>query len=147
MRARHRVRQIVNAVNLSTLLGLLVAGIGRARPSRGPDGLMVARGYRLPVPAAVAFTIGNVVVLRISDERLARRPELLLHEGRHATQYAFCVGPVMLPLYFVAAGVSWVLSGDFASHNVFERLAGLDDGGYQRRPARAALTGRRRPAG
>ncbi len=147
MRPRHRVRQTVNVINLSTPLGFLIAGIGRAKPSRGPHGLVVARGYRLRVPAAVAFTVGNVIVVRISDERLAGRPELLLHEGRHATQYAFCIGPLMLPFYFVAAGVSWVLSGDFASHNLFERLAGLDDGGYQRRPVRIALAGRRRRAG
>ena len=36
----------------------------------------------------------------------------------------------MLPLYFAAAGMSWALCGDFAAWNVFERQAGLADGGY-----------------
>ncbi len=119
-------------VNLSTPLGFLVAAAGRATLSRGPDGLFLARGYRLPVPAAPAFTIGNVVLLRIDDAALARRPRLLAHEGRHATQYAWCVGPVMLPLYGLAAAWSWLRCGDPATRNVFERLAGLADGGYVR---------------
>ena len=130
VRASMRLRQVVNAVNLSTLLGLLVAAIGRARVQSGPDGLLLARGYRLRVPDAPAFTIGNVVLLRLTDEQLARRPLLLKHEGRHSTQYAICIGPVMLPLYFLAAGWSWLRCRDFAWHNAFERLAGLADGGY-----------------
>lgn len=130
MRASLRVRQVLNLVNLSTLLGLLVAAIGRAQVQRGPDGLVLARGYRLRVPRAPAFTIGNVILLRLSDDQLARRPLLLQHEARHSTQYAVCIGPVMLPLYFLAAGWSWLRCRDFAWHNVFERLAGLTDGGY-----------------
>jgi hypothetical protein len=131
MRPRHQVRQVVNVLNLSTPLGLLIAALGRARLHRGPDGLVLARGWRLPIRTAPAFTVGNVVMLRLSDDRLSRRPGLLAHEGRHATQYAFCVGLPLLPLYFLAAGVSWVLTRDFAYGNVFERLAGLADGGYQ----------------
>ena len=38
------MRQVVNVVNLSTPLGLLVALAGRARLSRGPDGLLLADG-------------------------------------------------------------------------------------------------------
>ena len=36
----------------------------------------------------------------------------------------------MLPLYFVSVGISYLLAGDHSSYNPFERLAGLDDGGY-----------------
>jgi hypothetical protein len=129
-----RVRQVVNLVNLSTPLGLLVALAGRADVRRGPDGLLIARGYRLRVPRAPAFTVGNVVLVRLDDEALARRPRLLVHEARHATQYAWCVGPLMIPLYGVAAAWSWVRSRDLAAYNVFERLAGLEDGGYRTRP-------------
>ena len=100
--------------------------------SPGPDGLLLARGYRLRLPAAPAFTIGNVVLLRIDDATLARRPRLLAHESRHATQYAWCAGPVMLPLYGLAVAWSWLRCGDPSSYNVFERLAGLADGGYVR---------------
>ena len=132
MRATLRLRQVANVVNLSTPLGVLVALLGRARLARGPDGLVLARGYRLRVPPAPAFTLGNVVLLRLDDGALARRPRLLAHESRHATQYAWCVGPVMLPLYGLAAGWSWLRCRDVATYNVFERHAGLGDGGYAR---------------
>ena len=102
---------------------------------RGPDRLFVGTGYRLPVPPAPAFCLGNVIITR----RDGLTPELLRHEARHATQYACCAGPVMLPLYFIAAGLSWALTGDFGSRNVFERRAGLADGGYRDRPLRPAL--------
>jgi hypothetical protein len=132
VRATLRLRQAANVVNLSTPLGVLVALLGRARLARGPDGLVLARGYRLRVPPAPAFTLGNVVLLRLDDGALARRPRLLAHESRHATQYAWCVGPVMLPLYGLAAGWSWLRCRDVATYNVFERHAGLGDGGYAR---------------
>jgi hypothetical protein len=143
MRPRHWVRLAVNLLNGSTLAGLAVSVAGRTRLARFPDGLLVGTGYRLPVPPAPAFTLGNVILTR--REVLGRDPVLLRHEARHATQYAWCGGLLMLPLYFAAAGVSWLLSGDFGAWNVFERAAGLADGGYADVPLRAAL--RRRPAG
>jgi hypothetical protein len=131
VRASLRLRQVVNAVNLSTLLGLLVARVGHARVVHGADGLLLARDYSLTMPRAPAFTIGNVILVRLTDEQLAGRPTLLRHEARHSTQYAFCIGPLMLPLYFLAAGWSWLRCRDFAWHNFFERQAGLADGGYR----------------
>lgn len=130
MRPAIRLRQVANLVNLSTPLGLLLALAGRSRFSRGPDGLVLARGFRLPVRAP-ALTVGNVVLLRLDDAALAGRPRLLLHESRHATQYAWCLGPGLLPLYAVAAAWSWLRWRDPATGNVFERLAGLADGGYR----------------
>ena len=106
-----------------------------------PDGLLVGTGYRLPVPPAPAFTLGNVILTR--HDVLSRDTVLLRHEARHATQYAWCGGLLMLPLYLAAAGVSWLLSGDFGAWNIFERGAGLADGGYAARPLRPRL---RRPA-
>ena len=38
------------------------------------------------------------------------------------------------------AGASWALCGDFGAWNVFERLAGLADGGYARKPLYRPLT-------
>ena len=130
-------------VNLSTPLGLGLALAGRGRIRRGPDGLLVAHAVRLPARAP-AFTVGNVVLLRLDDAALARRPRLLVHEARHATQYACCGGLVMVPLYLAAAAVSWLLTGDTGCRNVFERRAGLTDGGYTDKPLRPALrrTGR-----
>ncbi len=81
VRAPLRLRQILNAINLSTLLGLLVARIGHARVVHGPDGLLLARDYRLTVPRAPAFTIGNVILVRLTDEQLAGRPTLLRARG------------------------------------------------------------------
>ena len=145
---RLRVRQAVNLVNGSTLAGLGVAALGGAALARTVDGLFLGTGYRLPVPPAPAFCLGNVIVTR----RGGIDPGSLLfaHEARHATQFACCGGVVMLPLYFLAAGVSWMLTGDFGSRNIFERRAGLAEGGYAERPLRPALShlaARSRPSG
>lgn len=138
MRARHRVRLAVNLVNGSTLAGIGLALAGRARLVRVPDGLLAGTGYRLPVPAVPAFTMGSVILTR-SRDALPADSALFRHEARHATQYAWCGGLLMLPLYFTAAGVSWLLCGDFGAWNVFERQAGLADGGYADHPLRQAL--------
>jgi hypothetical protein len=139
MRLGYRVRLAVNIVNGSTLFGVLVAVLGRARLVRGPDGLLIGDGYRLPVPPAPAFCVGNVILTRLDRDALGGGARLLAHEARHATQYAWCAGLLMLPLYFIAAAASWVLTGDFAARNVFERRAGLADGGYADRQLRPAL--------
>jgi hypothetical protein len=137
MRAGLRARQAVNLANGSTLAGLGVAALGRARVARSAEGLFTAIGYRLPVPNAPAFCLGNVIVTRL-DEIVPGSP-LFRHEARHATQYAWCGGVVMVPLYLVAAAASWALTGDFSSRNVFERAAGLADGGYADTPLRPGL--------
>ena len=126
---RYRVRAMVNLANGSTLLGLGLARAGRTRLARAQGCLLIATRYRLPVPPAPAFTVGNVILTR-RDTLLPADSALFRHEARHATQYAWCGGLLMLPMYFAAAGVSYVLSGDFGTWNVFERQAGLADGGY-----------------
>ena len=144
MRARHRVRLVVNLANGATLAGVGVALAGRARVTRAADGLLTGTGYRLPAPPAPAFTMGNVIITRHAE--LAVGSTLFRHEARHTTQYAWCGGLLMLPFYFTAAGVSWLLCGDFGSWNVFERGAGLADGGYADRPLRPVLRRRARGA-
>ena len=135
MRASHRLRLALNLVNGSTLCR------ARRRPARPrpavascPGGLLAGTGYRLPVPSAPAFTLGNVIITRRPS--IDAESDLFRHEARHATQYAWCGGLLMLPCYFAAAGVSWLLSGDVGAWNPFERLAGLADGGYRDRPLR-----------
>ena len=135
------MRLAVNLANGSTLAGLGVAIAGRARLSRTADGLLAGTGYRLPVPAVPAFTLGNVIVTR--RDTLPADSTLFRHEARHTTQYAWSGGLLMLPLYFAAAGASWVLCGDVGAWNVYERWAGLADGGYADRPLRPVWT--RRP--
>jgi hypothetical protein len=141
VRLRYRVRLAVNLLNGSTLAGLAVARAGGARLARLPGGLLVGAGYRLPVPSAPAFTLGNVIITH--RQSLECGSPLLRHEARHCTQYAWCGGLLMLPLYFAAAGVSWVLSGDAGAWNAFERGAGLADGNYTARPLRRVLGKRR----
>lgn len=126
-----RVRTVVNWINLSTILGLVVARIGGATITPRGRGTYLATGYRYGFPAASAFTIGSVIVSKHDLAHLQARPVLLRHEDRHCTQYAVVLGPVMLVLYAVCVGISYALAGDHASYNPFERLAGLDDGGYR----------------
>jgi hypothetical protein len=133
---------VVNAINLSTLAGLLVASIGRAHLTAGPRHTVLATDLRLPMRAG-ALTIGDVIMTRKSLDGVHERPRLIRHELRHTVQYAWCLGVVMLPLYVIAAGASWILTGDPASRNVFEQLAGLDDGNYKVRPLRPIYTRRR----
>ncbi|MFB9798179.1 hypothetical protein ACFFON_14670 [Arthrobacter citreus] len=145
-----RIRRLLNLINLSTPAGLALARAAKCRITRGPDGLLLAGGWTWPLPRAAAFTVGNVILYRsraASSFRPAHRgplasglrtvgpspSRLLRHESRHSTQYA-ALGPAFLPLYFLAAGISRLRTGDPASGNIFERLAGLEDGGY-RRPA------------
>ena len=132
-----RARQVVNLANGSTLAGLGVAALGGARVTRGADRLFVGTGYRLPLPPAPAFCLGNVIITRLQG--LDPSSALFRHEARHATQYACCGGVVMVPLYLAAAAASWALTGDTGSRNVFERRAGLADGGYTDKPLRPAL--------
>jgi hypothetical protein len=139
VRASHQARQAVNLLNGSTAAGILVAAAGRARLSRAPAGLLIGAGYRLPVPVAPAFTVGNVVLTRMDADALSAVEPLLRHEARHATQYACCGGLPMIPAYLLAAAWSWALTGDFGTRNVFERRAGLADGGYSERPVRPVL--------
>ena len=89
------------------------------------------------MPTAPAFCLGNVIVTR--SDGIDPGSLLFAHEARHATQFACCGGVVMIPLYLAAAGVSWALTGDFGARNVFERRAGLADGGYADKPLRSVL--------
>ena len=137
MRAAPRARQVVNAVNLSTLVGLGLAKIAHASLEKGPDGIVVARDARGRFPVADAYTIGNVVAVRpgvtLSDD-------LLAHESTHSTQWACCV-VLFLPLYLLAVAWSWLRAGDHWSRNTFERRAGLVKGGYTEHPLRPVWGG------
>jgi len=113
-----------------------VATLGGAEIARSVDGLFTGTGYRLPVPPAPAFCLGNVIITR--RDAIDPVSRLFRHEARHATQFAWCGGVIMIPLYLAAAGVSWALTGDFGARNAFERLAGLADGGYADTPLRPA---------
>lgn len=133
------LRRAANWANLSTPLGLAVARAGRARVRRGPRGLWLAEGYRLGFPVAGAFTVGNVVVTAHDFSTLEEAlPGTLAHEDEHAWQWMACLGLPFLPMYAAAMGVSFLVSGDRAAYNPFERAADLEAGGYLRTPHRWA---------
>lgn len=129
-----RTRQVSNWINLSTPLGLLVARYGRCDLSPGPYGIILAKNWSRSFPRVRnrAMTIGDVVLLGISDEHLAGRAHLLEHEARHCGQYAWCLGPLFfLPAYGLASAWSWLHTRNPALRNVFEVRAGLVEGGYR----------------
>jgi hypothetical protein len=126
------LRRAGNLLNLSTPLGLLVARLGRARVRAGPHGLLLAEEVRLPLLAAGAMTIGNVVLTRGRFADLVRAlPRVLEHESRHASQWLRWGGLPFLPAYLIGAAWSLLRTGDRAAGNPFERAAGLEDGGYR----------------
>ncbi|MBE0011357.1 MULTISPECIES: hypothetical protein [unclassified Arthrobacter] len=140
MTPAHRMRWLLNWMNLSTGAGLLLARAKGCDIRRGPEGLFLAFSYTGTLPVASAFTVGNTILFRAPVTAGLPRPGLLSHEARHSTQYAFCLGLPFLPLYFAAAGISLLRTGDPASLNIFERHAGLAAGGYVERPARPLST-------
>ena len=127
------VRNLANALNGSTALGLMLGAVGRGRP-RKVGHLIVFDGVRLPWVTASAMTVGSVVLImgRSLEEISARVPTLLDHEDEHAWQYAYCFGLPFLPLYFAAMTWSMVRTKDRAAANFFKIQAGLETGGYLR---------------
>ena len=147
-------RIVGNFANLSTPLGLAIAGLGGATIKRGPRGLFLGEEYRFSFPIAGAFTVGNVITTSSTwDEMLSRNPLLIKHEEAHTWQYLYCLGlPYYIP-YVIFMGWSVIRTGDRAARNFFERHAGLTAGGYQelptiyrvRRMATQPLKKKRRP--
>ncbi|GAA3588329.1 hypothetical protein [Kribbella ginsengisoli] len=134
---RWQVLKLVwNTVNLSTVAGVVVGLIGRARFSRGPRGLFYATGYKLKFPVAGAFTIGNMILTKHDRAYFEARPVLVRHEERHSWQYFCLFGLPMLPLYVLGVVWSFLRTGCPASRNPFERLASLKDGNYDEKPVR-----------
>jgi hypothetical protein len=136
------LRFIGNIVNLTTLAGLLVGLIGRARLRRGPRGLILGEGYKLKFPVAGAFTIGNVITTSSTwEEKLEELPSLLQHEEGHTWQYLYCIGLPFYVGYGICMAWSVLRTGDRAAQNFFERQAGLAIGGYPELPTRPISAG------
>src|SRR4051812_47748976 len=116
-----RLRAVINWLNLMTPLGLLIARIGGCARQPGPHGLVIRTDYKLRIPDAGAFTLGNVVTTRHGADYLLaeEKAALLAHEATHSIQAAV-LGPFFIPLYFAAAGWSWLLSADVGGRNLFE---------------------------
>ncbi|MEV0326421.1 hypothetical protein AB0H63_08190 [Micromonospora echinospora] len=140
---RQRTRTTLTWLNGTMPAGLALAVLARTTRRRTPDGIVVAGGYRLPVPRQRCFTVGSVVLTRRPPEWLLHpdRADLLTHERRHIDQYAL-LGPLFWPAYWLACVWSYALTGTYGCGNVFERRAGLAAGGYPEptlRPWAAAL--------
>lgn len=138
----HARRRTANLLNGSTLLGLWFARRHGVPLRPGPHGLWLAPGYprRFPAPHAGAVCVGEVVLLRRGRAGAAGvdvmddDPGLLRHESLHAEQWARWGSLPFLVAYGLASGWSWLRTGDVWSANHFEVAAGLEEGGYLRRP-------------
>src|SRR2546430_8888673 len=95
-------RAWINLASGSTVVGVGVATLGGAGVARSRNRLFVGTGYRLPVPPAPAFCLGNVIVTRLDG--LDPSSALFRHEARHATQYACCGGGGVGPLELGGVG-------------------------------------------
>ena len=128
------VRFVGNFANLSTPLGLAVAGMGGATIKRGPRGLFLAEGYRLGFPIAGAFTDRQCRSRPAAHGKRCQPQSALLikHEEAHTWQYLYCLGlPYYIP-YVIFMGWSVIRTGDRAARNFFERQAGLSLGRLHR---------------
>ncbi|SDY09024.1 hypothetical protein SAMN05444365_101631 [Micromonospora pattaloongensis] len=133
------LRTALTWANGTSVVGLALALAARTALRRGPDGVLLAGGYRFPAPKQPLFTIGSVIFTRTTAGWLSEHPALVAHESRHVTHYAL-LGPLYWPVYWAASAYSAALTGDFFSRNVLERHAGLDAGGYGERPLRPWAT-------
>ncbi len=137
------VRNAANWCNLSTPLGLAVAAVGGARIRRGRRGTIICDGYRWRFPIGGAYTLGSVITTHAPsfDDLEAHNPGLFEHEEAHTWQFAYSLGLVYLPIYCAMMGWSWLVTGDKASANLYERGAGLREGGYVEHPRRPVGAG------
>ena len=87
----------------------------------------------------LAVLRGTALLADVSDRTLAKIAQATRRKSYQEGDTVYEMGDPVENLYFVAAGLSWALTGDFGSRNVFERRAGLADGGYHDRPLRPAL--------
>ncbi len=134
LRPQDQLRRAINFATGATPLGLALAQRGQASRRPGPDGTIIAANYRsrFPAPNAAAVTIGDVILLRLDEQQLQARPELIRHEVRHSVQWAWFLGLIGFPLAYGLASIwSMLTVGDAARGNFFERDANLMDGGYQ----------------
>ena len=102
-------------------LALGWARLNGARITVGPDLFVEAAGMPRGTYGRGGTTIGNVWLFgELGGERRRR------HEVRHADQYALLGTVPFLALY----GLNALVTRNLPHRNVFERWAGLADGGY-----------------
>ena len=119
---------------LTLLLSLGYAALARASGARvawdRTHGMVICTGSSPRLHGGGGTTVGCVYVTSASDVRT----EICCHESRHRDQWAIA-GPLFAVLY----GAEILRTKTNFTRNVWERWAGLEDGGYL--PASTATTG------
>ncbi|WP_432536677.1 hypothetical protein [Kineococcus arenarius] len=121
----------------ATLVAVGWARLHGVRPVLGPDLLVECAPMPPRTYGRGGTTVGNAWLHGGLGGPARRR-----HESRHADQYALLGTVPFLALY----GLNALLTGNDPARNVFERWAGLADGGYAPVRGTGPGTGRTRTA-
>ncbi|HMC41841.1 MAG TPA: hypothetical protein VKI20_02435 [Acidimicrobiales bacterium] len=110
----------------ATAVALGLARLTGSRPVVSEDLFMCcARVPRWLNGPRGGMTVGNVYLTSGGEPA----PDLRRHEVRHADQWAL-LGPVAFPILYGVAELVARLRGKGPRANLFERWAGLSEGGY-----------------
>jgi hypothetical protein len=130
-------RRILNKINLSTYLGLLIAKIFGGQTVKLDNGLYMNYGRKGKYQKADVVTVGDVFLVKFDKDCIHCQQRnlyilsdnLLRHETKHSEQYAI-LGLFFIPLYILASIKSYIIYRNFWQGNIFEIRAGLEDGNY-----------------
>jgi hypothetical protein len=134
----NRKRHILNNLNLSTFLGLLISKIIGGTTIQLDNLIYINYGRKGKYKKAWAITIGDVVLAkqdRNCKECKSGTPHdladrILRHELKHSEQFAKFGGIIFLALYLFASIKSFIIYRNIWQGNIYEIQAGLEDGGY-----------------
>jgi hypothetical protein len=134
----NRKRHILNNLNLSTFLGLLISKIIGGTTIQSENGIYINYGRKGKYNKAWAITIGDVILAK--QDKNCRQCKLgnphnlssaiLRHELIHSEQFAKFGGVIFLALYSFASIKSFIIYRNHWQGNIYEIQAGLSDGGY-----------------
>jgi len=134
----NRKRHILNNLNLSTFLGLLISKIIGGTTIQLDNLIYINYGRKGKYSKAWAITIGDVILAkkdRHCDKCKSGKPHdlsnaILRHELKHSEQFAKFGGVIFLALYSFASIKSFIIYRNHWQGNIYEIQAGLKDGGY-----------------
>jgi hypothetical protein len=121
----NRKRHVLNNLNLSTFLGLLISKIIGGTTIQLDNLMYINYGRKGKYQKAGAITIGDVI---LAKKRLSN--SVIKHEVIHAQQFAKFGGLVFLVLYLFASIKSFIIYKNVWQGNRYEIQAGLEDGEY-----------------
>ena len=134
----NRKRHILNNLNLSTFLGLLISKIIGGTTIQSENGIYINYGRKGKYNKAWAITIGDVILAKQDKNcRQCKQPNphnlssaILRQELIHSEQFAKFGGVIFLALYSFASIKSFIIYRNHWQGNIYEIQAGLSDGGY-----------------